>query len=77
MVSKELMDLLAGVLSSWEVVAVTLALVAYFFLVFYVARLYRKPRSLSMGFKPKAAKPAKAAKAAPEASGDEDPEIED
>ncbi len=76
MFSSELISLLRGVLVSWEVLGVTLVLVLYFFLVFYVARLYRKPRA------PRAApkiKPAKAAKAAQEAAkaAEDDVEIED
>ena len=45
---QELMQLLPQVLSSWEVLVVTIVLVLYFFLVFYVARLYRRPKSFSM-----------------------------
>ena len=74
MFSEELIDLLLGVVTSWEVIAVTVALVAYFFLVFYVARLYHRPRSLSMGLKRRAPKKPKPA---PAAAGDEEPEIED
>jgi hypothetical protein len=42
--SKELTSLIVSVLSSWQVLAVTLGLVVYIALVFNVARLYHKAR---------------------------------
>ena len=38
------MSLLAQVITSWQVIAVTVVLVAYLFLVFHAARSYRRPR---------------------------------
>ena len=58
-----LFDLLKQVISSWQVIFITVAIIIYLSLVFYVARLYhnRSFRSLS---KPKKARRSK--KAAPE-----------
>lgn len=49
MFSGEVMKLLGQVISSWQVIAVTVALVLYFHLVFFVSSGYRKPRSLFAG----------------------------
>jgi len=57
MFSQELKELLIQVIQSWQVIAVTIALVFYMYLVGYVARSYRRPRSVSKS-KPKKAKPA-------------------
>jgi len=46
MFSKELTELLIQVVQSWQVIAVTIALVLFLYLVSYVARSYRRPRSL-------------------------------
>jgi len=70
--SGEILDLLKRVLTSWEVLGITAVLVAYFFLVFYVARLYRRPRSMSKRFRPKAAR-----QRAPAVAEVEEAEIED
>jgi hypothetical protein len=45
MFSGELMGLLKQVVTSWQVIAVTVALVLYIFLVSYVGRTYKRPRS--------------------------------
>jgi flagellar biosynthesis/type III secretory pathway M-ring protein FliF/YscJ len=59
MFSKELRELLIRVITSWEVIAVTVVLILYFFLVFYVARLYHRPRMSSRrAKKPKKSAPA-------------------
>lgn len=69
---QELLQLLPKVLTSWEVLGVTIVLVLYFFLVFYVARLYSRPKSFSMMGRPKkAASPKKAEKESPA-----EPEVE-
>lgn len=44
MEAPSLLEVIVSVLRSWETIAVTVAIVLYLFLVFYVARLYRKPR---------------------------------
>jgi hypothetical protein len=59
MLSIELTDLLLQVISSWQVLVITGALVVYMYLVAYVARTYHRPRASRM--KPKRAKKAKAA----------------
>jgi len=72
MISKELIDLLVQVITSWQVIFITVVLIFYFFLVFYVARLYRKPRTPSLFSTPRP--PAK--KRAPKTESTE-PEIVD
>jgi hypothetical protein len=47
MFSGELMGILKQVVSSWQVIAVSAALVLYMFLVSYVARTYKRPRGPS------------------------------
>ena len=45
MFSKEVFDLLLQVIKSWQVIAVTIAIVLYMSLVSYVARSYHRPRA--------------------------------
>jgi len=45
MFSSELMELLVQVITSWQVIAVTVALVFYVRIVTYVAKDYHRPRS--------------------------------
>ena len=59
MFSKEMIPILIEVIKSWEVIAVTIAIVIYFSLVSFVART--RSRSSSYYSKPKKQKPAKAA----------------
>ena len=72
MFSKELFDFLYKVITSWQILAVTAALILYFSLVFYVARLHH-PRSSGFSFesKPKKGKARKPVVEMPE-SGDSD-----
>jgi hypothetical protein len=42
-VSPELISLIKQVVLSWQVIAVSVALILYLSLVFYVARLYHRP----------------------------------
>jgi hypothetical protein len=45
MLSKEIREMLIRVISSWQVIAASLVVILYFFLVNYVARLsYRRRR---------------------------------
>ena len=69
MFPKELMDLLFQVIKSWQVLAVTVVLVAYMFLVSYVARRYHRPRSVSR-VKPQKTKAAAVLKAGPTETSD-------
>ncbi|MDR2258398.1 MAG: hypothetical protein LBE14_04520 [Treponema sp.] len=48
MFSKEMISLLIRIITSWQVIAVTVVFILYVFLVSYVARLYRHPRPMSM-----------------------------
>jgi len=57
MFSKEMVELFIQVIHSWQVIAVTIALVLYMYLVGYVARRYHHPRSVSKS-KPKKVKSA-------------------
>ncbi|MDR2048489.1 MAG: hypothetical protein LBP69_03465 [Treponema sp.] len=59
MFKPEMLKLLAGVISSWQVIAVTIVLVLYFTLVSYVARLYHGPRAFSFTSKRKKQKTEK------------------
>jgi flagellar biosynthesis/type III secretory pathway M-ring protein FliF/YscJ len=56
--SEELKNLLFLVITSWQVIAVTVVLILYFVLVSYVARLRRRPRPISMETAPKKGKSA-------------------
>lgn len=47
MFSQELKNLLPQILRSWQVIAVTVVLILYIFLVGYVAKIYRRPRLVS------------------------------
>ena len=71
MFSKELFGLLIKVITSWQVIAVTVVLVIYFTLVSYVARLYR-PRKMDFSFSTKPKKEKPKAVQMPETSADDD-----
>jgi hypothetical protein len=78
MISEELLTILRQVISSWEVLVVTVVLILYFFLVFYVARLYHRPRSFTMLDRKKGKKRfIKKKKVKTEVSSPQEPEIED
>ena len=47
MFSREIMTLLPQIITSWQVIAVTVALVLYMFLISYVSRTYHRPRLVS------------------------------
>ena len=67
MPSKELIALLIKIISSWQVIAVTVVVFLYFYLVSYVARLYRRSNFSSMFSSRQKPKKHKAAPAEPEA----------
>ena len=73
--SKELLDLVIQVVKSWQVLAVTGALILYVFLVSYVARLHSRPRQSFK--KAKKIKAAPETDAAPEESPDDDLGLEE
>ncbi|MDR2133722.1 MAG: hypothetical protein LBP27_01345 [Treponema sp.] len=54
-----MIKLFAGVITSWQVIVVTIALVFYFMLVSYVSRSYHRPGSFSFAAKKKKQKPVK------------------
>jgi len=61
MFSKELTELLVQVITSWQVIAITIALIFFIYLVNYAARTYHRPASVSKS-KPKKVKPPPAPK---------------
>jgi len=71
MFSEEVASVLFYVLTSWQVIGVTIVLVLYLSLVGYVARSYRRPRFVSRS-RPRKAKKAAAsvANSAPEETPD-------
>ena len=71
MFPEELTNVLFYVLTSWQVLGVTAALILYLSLVGYVARSYRRPRFVSRA-KPRKQKKAAAeiASASPEEASD-------
>jgi hypothetical protein len=73
MFSEELTSLLFQVIKSWQVIAVTIALVIYMSLVGYAARAHHKPASVSR-IKPKKQKKPKAA-GKPDSKTPAEPEI--
>ena len=80
MPSKELVPLLIKVISSWQVIIVTVAIVLYFSLVFFVARTSGRSRyahSLSSQPKTKKKKAAAKAAAAPQESVNDELGIEE
>ncbi|MDR2019682.1 MAG: hypothetical protein LBQ14_02840 [Treponema sp.] len=73
--SKELFDLVIQVIKSWQVLAVTGALILYILLVSYVARLHHRPRQSFK--KVKAINAAPEAAAAPEETSDDELGLEE
>jgi len=77
MFNKDFFDFLYKVLTSWEIIAVSVVLIIYFSLVSHVARLYHfRPSSLSFNSK-KPKKEKKSAAQVPETSEDEDLGLEE
>ena len=76
MFSKELFGFLLKVITSWQVIAVSVVLIVYFSLVSYVARLYH-PRPSNFSFSSKPKKEKKAAVQMPETSEDENLGLEE
>jgi hypothetical protein len=65
MFSEELTHLLFQVIKSWQVIAVSIALILYLSLVSYAARAHHKPSSVSKTKPKKKKNPTEAAKPAP------------
>jgi hypothetical protein len=64
---KELVNLVAQLITSWQVIVVTVVVFLYFFLVSYVARLRHRIKTPSVGRAPKMKKaPRKATPSAAE-----------
>ena len=61
MYSEKLSDILVHVITSWQVIVVTVALVLYLFIVFYVAKAYRRPRVKAVRIRLRKSKPEAAA----------------
>jgi hypothetical protein len=80
MFNKDLFGFLLKVITSWQIIAVTVCLIIYFSLVSYVARMYRHPRSssdFSFDSKPRKQKARAKAVELPESSDDEDLGLEE
>ena len=73
----EMLSFLIRVITSWQVIAVTVVLVLYFFLISYVARLHRPSSGFSLKPRQKKEKAVKAAAEVPSASDDEDLGLDD
>lgn len=56
MFSKEFFELLIQIFKSWQVIAVTIGLIIYFWIVSYTAKSYRRPRAKKVKVKVKRAK---------------------
>ena len=76
MFTKEMFGFLLKVITSWQIIFITVILVIYFTLVTHVARIYH-PRRSGFSFKPKPKKEKKKAAAveAPESSEDDDDDL--
>jgi len=72
MFSEELINLLLQVIKSWQVIAVTIALVLYMSMVNYVLRSHHRPASVSRTKPKKKEKKEKPKKEKPKESEDED-----
>lgn len=72
MIHDDMYALLLQVLQSWEVITVSVVLILYFFLVFYVARLYRRPKSFNPFSRARKASKKAAKETVPEPEIDED-----
>jgi heme/copper-type cytochrome/quinol oxidase subunit 2 len=77
MSAKEMIALLIQIISSWQVIVVTVVFILYIFLVSYVARLYHRPRSIPVFPARVKGKKKKAAPAASESDEDESAENTD
>jgi hypothetical protein len=70
--SKELTALLVQVISSWQVIVITIVVFLYFYLVSYVARIYHRSRFSSMFSAKPASKKQRASSAEPASGGSEE-----
>jgi hypothetical protein len=57
MFTKEFFELLTQIIKSWQVIAVSIALVLYLNIVSYAARSYRRPKVKKVKIKQKKAEP--------------------
>ena len=76
MYPKGLSDLLIQVITSWQVIAVTIALIFYIYIVSYAARKYRTPHAKKVKVKRKRATSVRA-KSLEETSSNDDLGIEE
>ena len=72
MFTKEMFGFLFKVITSWQIIVVTVVLVIYFSLVSYVARLYHRPRRMDFSFSTKQKKEKLQTVQLPETSADDD-----
>ncbi|GHU53178.1 hypothetical protein FACS1894200_13760 [Spirochaetia bacterium] len=55
------MELIKGVLLSWQVIFIGIAFIIFYLIVSNVARMYRRPRHIAPAYKKKKKKAAKSA----------------
>ncbi|MCL2181080.1 MAG: hypothetical protein FWB83_11655 [Treponema sp.] len=55
-----MLQILLNVITSWQVLAITLALLVFYHVVFYLARSYHRPRAIKVKEKKKKAEKAPA-----------------
>ena len=72
MFSEEVRSLLAQVLTSWQVLAVTVVIIIYIFLINYVARTHHRSIGFSMPKIKRKKTPKAQVPAGPEAAADDD-----
>ncbi|GHV85277.1 hypothetical protein AGMMS50230_08850 [Spirochaetia bacterium] len=72
MFSRELLTFLIRVITSWQIIVVTVALVIYITLVSHVARMYHPRASFSFNSKPKKEKKEKPVEAEEISGGGDD-----
>lgn len=75
MFSSEYFELLKEILKSWHVIAVSIALVIYLYIVSYVARSYHRPRVKRVKIKKRPEKAMEAGPEETEVGGDSNDEL--
>jgi len=77
MYTEGIFKLLVQVVSSWQVIAATVALVIYLHMVFYVAKAYHRPMVSKIKFKKKKSKSEDTLAAPPKEAAGEEASIND
>ena len=69
MFEKEILQVLKQVITSWQVIVISIALILYLNIVFFVAKAYHSPRNIKISFKRK--KKVDEVIVAPDSSGED------